>query len=201
MSKRDVADLACRILALCLVVVNAQVIVLAPVGFGMGVWELIRYQEFAHVAFGLICVAVPVAMLLWFVWFLWSRSYWIATKLVPDDANYGKWPHIRVRDLQAAAFSVVGLVALFTAVQALSRSVGHYIDASRRPGSNVEFADWLGMEGTLAALVNAALGLWLMLGSRSIVKMIRRLRGVQTATQPNEQLDVQSQPATARGDP
>lgn len=201
MSKRDVADLACRILALYLLIVNVEAIVLMPLQFGLGLWELVTQGQFAQIAFGGMCMAVPVAMLLAMIWFIWSRSYWIATKLVPDDANYGRWPHIRVGDLQTAAFSVVGLVAFLTSVRFLSQSVGHYIDASRRPASNMGFMDWLGMEGTLAALANGALGLWLLLGSRGIVQMLRRLRRTSADRGQDEPLNEPSEPVAARSEP
>jgi hypothetical protein len=200
MSKRDVADLACRILALWLLIINAHYIILLPVAFGGGLVDFLWYREFSTIAFGLMCSGVSIILLLWFIWFLWSRSYWIAAQLIPENANYGRWTHIRVLDLQTAAFSVVGLVALLNAVHSFSQSLGHYIDARRMGGTYAGLIDWLGMPETLAAIANSALGLWLILGSRGIVKMIRKLRGMGTPSEEGDAIEEPSRSDAAQGE-
>jgi hypothetical protein len=86
--------------------------------------------------------------------------------------------HVRVVDLQVAAFSTLGLLSLIYGVGYFCRSLGVYIDSRYSPvfGRQLSVISWLAMESTLASLAYAALGAWLVFGSRQIVRFIRRLR-------------------------
>jgi hypothetical protein len=109
---------------------------------------------------------------------LWTRAWWIAEKLVPEDAKYSRWPHLRIADLQVVAFSMVGLFTLVSGVQYFARSVGLYIGIlySEHYARRITFFEWLTMEDTVGSLAECVLGLWLVLGSRGLVRVIRRLR-------------------------
>jgi hypothetical protein len=99
--------------------------------------------------------------------------------MVPDDANYSRWPRIRMADLQVVAFSMVGLFTLVQNLAYVTRAVGIYLGSlySDSLGDyRVDFLEWLFLENTLASLVGCGIGLWLILGSRGLVRLIRRLR-------------------------
>lgn len=135
MSKREVAELACRILALWFLVANLHALVGMPVSFFAGVWSLVSREGFNEYGISLVIGSLLFAFIAFVVWFLWTRSAWIASKLVPDDATYSRWPHIRVADLQVAAFSTVGLFVLIRGLRYFVHTMGIYFDSVLRQDS------------------------------------------------------------------
>ena len=73
MSKREVAELACRILALTFLVLNLHWIVSIPATLGRGIWGLFQNS---HVdgALALLFVAISAGFIVLVIWFLWTRS-------------------------------------------------------------------------------------------------------------------------------
>jgi hypothetical protein len=126
----------------------------------------------------MLFISVATAFVLALVWFLWTRAWWIAEKMVPDDANYSRWPHLRVADLQVVGFSIVGLFSLVSSAQYFARSVGLYVGIlyAERSAHRITFFEWLTLEDTVGSLAGCIIGLWLVLGSRGLVRLIRRLR-------------------------
>jgi hypothetical protein len=182
MSKRDVAELTCRILALYYLVANLHSLIGMPLTLGMGGWSLIRHGGWDVMGIGLLFTALATGFVIVLVWFLWTRAWWIANKLVPDDANYSRWPRLRAADLQVVAFSTIGLITLVNSIRFFARSFGLYItmlNSDRFGERRMTFFEWLIMEDTLASLVGCVVGLWLVLGSRGLVRLIRRLRRPQ----------------------
>jgi hypothetical protein len=178
MTKRDVAELACRILALYYLVTNLHWFVSIPF-LSAGLREAQRGGSFAETGTVLLGAALGILFVLGVVWFLWTRSGWIAEKIVPNEANDSRWPHFRVADLQVVAFSMIGLMTLIDGVRYFSRSAGLYLSYlydSNHPAAYVSLRDWLLMEQTLPSLLSIVLGLWLILGSRGVVRLIRRLQ-------------------------
>lgn len=182
MTKREVAELACRILALYYLVANLHSFLGLPVTLGMSLWQVMRHGDWDITGMGILFVALATGLVLVLVWFLWTRAWWIAEKLVPDDANYSRWPRVRAAELQVVSFSMVGLFTLVSSVQFFARSVGLYIGmlyADHFEGRRMTFLEWLTLEDTIGSLAGCVLGLWLVLGSRGLVRMIRRLRRPQ----------------------
>jgi hypothetical protein len=179
MSKREVAELACRILALYYLVANLHSFLGLPITLGMGVWRVVQSGDWDVTGFAIVFTALATGFVIALVWFLWTRASWIAEKMVPHDANYSRWPHVRAADLQVVAFSMVGLFTLVNGFQSLARSFGLYIGVlnSEQYGERrITFLEWLTLEDTLGSLVGCILGIWLLLGSRGLVRLIRRLR-------------------------
>jgi hypothetical protein len=191
MTKREVSELACKILALYYLVANLHVFLSTPVSLGMTVWRAMRFGELDEAGIAMLFIAIATAFILLVVWFLWTRSWWIAKKMVPDDANYSRWPRFRVADVQVVAFSMVGLFTLVNGVQYLARSFGLYFGSlyADHYDRHMSFLEWVILDETLASIVGCALGLWLLLGSRGIVRLIRRFRRPEL-----EEVVVESQP-------
>jgi hypothetical protein len=179
MSKREVAELACRILALYYLVVNLHSFVTLPITLGMGVWNAIQFGGWDATGIGILFIGLGTGCIIALVWFLWTRAWWIAEKLVPHDANYSRWPRVRAQDMQVVAFSMVGLFTLVNSFQSLARSFGMYVgvlNSDEYGERRITFLEWLTLEGALGSLIGCILGLWLVLGSRGLVRLIRRLR-------------------------
>jgi hypothetical protein len=186
--------------ALTILLLSIFQIVVAPVQVLMGIWSLVRGGSGEGIGFSLLAASLSAVLHLAMVTFLWKRARWIATRLVPEDVAEGRLK-LRVTDLQVAAFSTVGVVFLLNSIWHLTRAVGRYLDVSRGDGLStfslggrkMTFGDWLLWEPTLEGLVTGGIAIWLMLGSRSIVGWMRRLRktGLRetTADEPTTDAD------------
>jgi hypothetical protein len=177
-SKREVAELACRILAITILALFAVQIIVVPVQVLIGISEIMRGNRTTSVGATLLGGSMSAVLHLAVVCFLWTRSGWIARQIVRDEDNASRWPHVRVVDLQVAALSTLGMLSLVYGVGYFCRSLGVYIDSRFSPmfGTQLSVISWLAMESTLASLAYAALGAWLVFGNRQIVRFIRRLR-------------------------
>jgi hypothetical protein len=74
---------------------------------------------------------------------------------------------------------MAGLFTLVSSVQYFARSIGLYVGIQY--GENygqrkIAFLEWLMLEDTIGSLAGCVLGLWLVFGSRALVRLIRRLR-------------------------
>jgi hypothetical protein len=177
-SKREVAELACRILGVTILALFTVEIIVVPVQVLIGISDIMRGNRTSSVGATLLGGSLSAVLHMAVVCFLWTRSGWIARQIVRDEDNASRWPHVRVVDLQVAAFSTLGLLSLIYGVGYFCRSLGVYIDSRYSPvfGRQLSVISWLAMESTLASLAYAALGAWLVFGSRQIVRFIRRLR-------------------------
>jgi hypothetical protein len=101
---------------------------------------------------------------------LWVAAVPLARRLFPPDA---KSPLLALEpaELQAVAFSVVGVTLLASSVRDIVWALAYFVES----GPNMP---WLNIvAGTAAATFTVLIGVWLLLGSRGIVGTIRRLRG------------------------
>jgi hypothetical protein len=144
-----------------------------------GIWSVFQTGDWAVTGFTVLFTALATGFVGALVWFLWTRAWWVAEKLVPDNASYSRWPHVRAVDLEVVAFSTVGLFALVNNIQSLARSFGLFIgvlNSDRFGERRITLMEWLTSEGALGSIAGCVLGLWLVVGSRGLVRLIRRLR-------------------------
>ncbi|MCU0878834.1 MAG: hypothetical protein MUF06_13710, partial [Pirellulaceae bacterium] len=98
MSTRELAELACRIIAVALLAFTLLEIamglasLLIPIGYA---WRSSREMEPVEVLFGTVIVGIPLALRLVPVWFLWTRAEWISRQMVPYAENRSRWPRLR----------------------------------------------------------------------------------------------------------
>jgi len=177
MSTREVAELASRILALTLLCFSIFEVVAVV---GMCLLSLERsihadsLGELSNLGVGLVVIGIPVALKLVVIWFLWTRADWVADKLVPQSGTYSRWPRVRAADMQVAAFSCVGLVFFCWGVRSLCGYVTVFLEMSRY--SNLTLGEFFRSDVFVAAIANVVIGIWLLLGSRGVVRFVRRLR-------------------------
>jgi hypothetical protein len=177
MSKREVAELACRILAVTILALSVFRIIVVPVQIVMGLYDVMRGYRSTGTGFTLLGGSVSAVLHLALVCFLWTRSDWIARKIVPQESGTDvRWPRFRVKDFQVAAFSTVGMVMFIYGVGYFCHSLGVWWRYGWLNAPPRTLSTWLSMDWTLASLAYMALGAWLIVGSRKIVRFIRLLR-------------------------
>jgi hypothetical protein len=196
-TSRDVAFLASRILALCLPAFGLSrtlvQVLFVVTDFVHGFQWQLRFSEL------LVMNLVMATCLLYLggLWLLWSHADWISRKLVPDSRQSNLWPRVRLKDLQVVVFSAIGLLFFASGLETmlevvLGARMLQFIDQyAMVPGRFVSAA-------TVSAIVKMVIGLVLMIGSRSIVRGIRRLRSLGTSDtdERQESIDGQKPPRT-----
>ncbi len=180
LTARDVAYLACRILAFCLLVQNISQLITAVTYLGSQVWEVIQGEIGGSRTIMITLMANYVFWYLGLIWLVWSNANWISRKIVPDERNAEIWPRVRLVDLQVAAFSVLGVYFFVSGMQrAFSIGVSiMQVLTYNYPDESV--LDWLLTGDSASMLVGIVGGLLLMFGSGGLVRLIRRIRGAGT---------------------
>lgn len=133
------------------------------------------------VAATFILTALPSTLLFASGIILWLYAGKLANYLVPDkepdkDPPSGD-PQIRVEDIQAAAFSLVGLFILVDAAPKLIQILLNIILFSKlQHAIPSEWVNITTITRIAELVIQLVLGFWLFFGSRGIVGLLRRLR-------------------------
>ncbi|MEW6276602.1 MAG: hypothetical protein AB1556_16015 [Bacillota bacterium] len=175
MTSKDIARLSCKLFSIY-TLINAikslNYFVVLPLqgksGTGM-------------IATTLILTALPSTLLFASGIILWLYAGKLANYLVPDKMPDKDPPsggsQIRVEDIQAVAFSVVGIFILVDAAPKLIQIVFNIILLSKLqhaiPGDWVNFTT---ITRIVELVIQLILGFWLFFGSRGIVGLLKRLR-------------------------
>jgi hypothetical protein len=157
---RDVAAIAFKIAAIFIAVFALRYLpeVLKNIG-GSG------EDDFARLA-SVFMFAAPAL----FGVILWVVALPLATRLFPSQSASALLS-IDAAELQAVAFSVVGLVLLVSSLDDIVWTLAYWTES----GPNIPWVNIVA--GTSAACLTVLVGVWLLLGSKGIVGAIRRLRG------------------------
>lgn len=119
-----------------------------------------------------IIFAAPMLLLFLFGGLLWFiaplLAFIISRSTVLEDDSAAS-----LLSIQTVAFSVVGLYMLADSLPALVRStIWHFTSDSHSMGASSPL-----IGDIIGSLVQIGLGLWLLLGSRGLVNLIRSMRG------------------------
>jgi len=134
-------------------------------------YAMSKPDHYIAMALNLVLAFVPTFVAI----FLWFFPLAVATKLIPDVGNASVQAPMGAEELEVVAYSVVGLWVLTAALpDALYWAVLYYrAKADPAMSPNLPPASIAAMLLTGGKLV---LGIWLMLGSRGLVGLIRRIR-------------------------
>ncbi len=188
MTKREIAVLACRTLAIVALInviqSSSRLLVLLfeafnPDKFGppnplIGPVPLSAMLALLYVS--------PLALLLIFAGFLWAQADFVATKIVGErDANMT--PIQINHDAQTLAFTILGVYVLTIALPRLSQLLVHAWNVGSQDATLRQ--DWTGFAPNLIyASVELALGLWLIFGARGLVSLLKNVRDVGKDADP-----------------
>lgn len=171
MANKDIARLSCKLFSIY-TLINAikslNYFVVLPLegksGTGM-------------IATTLILTALPSTLLFASGIILWLYADKLANYLVPDKDLPLEDPQIRVEDIQAAAFSVVGIFILVDAAPKLIQIVFNIILLSKlQHAIPSEWVNLTTITRIVELVIQLVLGFWLFFGSRGIVGLLKRLR-------------------------
>jgi hypothetical protein len=184
MSIRDTTKLACQILGLYTLI---QCIGSIPNGIGL----FVQMQSIKHDA-ALTAALEPMSImfgysgyfivLLFIGLFLLFRADPVARRLCRNTEMHEVQSHWTAEEIQAVAFSIIGLYILMTAIpdatrftiQILSKFIAYKdISPSIRGEGIINDAAW-GDIGWLAS--KTTVGLWLVLGARGLSRLATHLR-------------------------
>jgi len=169
MSKREIASLACKILALSVVVqgiirLGSMVTTLVARSIrGPGDWSVTVYG---------VCSSGFMGMLLLLLaWLIWAKSERLAVRMVGAEETPESGRSISQEEWINIAAGAVGILLLAVGVRSLVRSV---VWSCVAVGSGARTT--IDTPGIVAAVVEIALGGWLVVGSKRMVRRIWRLR-------------------------
>lgn len=175
MTRLEIAELACKILAVWIFAKAALSIgplltFLFTVVFGQ-----VPSGGFSSLAYSAM---IPLGELI-VGGLLWISSSALARQMVWDDPTPVVRTDLNREQWMSIAFSVVGIYAVWASSDALFRYVGRLFFIVRQFGA--DYANlWLELDshGNIVGLLGSlAFGLWLLFGSRGIVRIVQRVRG------------------------
>ncbi len=173
MTRREIAELACKLMALYLFVnglfsAEQLLVALLPtigeaVSFGFR-WH--RFAPFMTAGSYVAALFAPAAL-------LWWQTEYFARRMVVDDSDPVTAREWNAETLTSIGFVVIGMNAVIQALQLLLTLV---ISEARDYGS---IGSLMGSQWGVSFAIHvchAILGIWLMLGSRGLSRVIMRMR-------------------------
>ena len=168
-SGRSWAALLCKVLAIYVLIkaINyTSIICVLPVSFShAGTWEMLS---------NVLSFLVPFVLLAVLGAFLWVRAEYMSRRMVGAHSEDVK--AVGAEDVQAITFSAVGVLALSDALPKLAQQLYSVIAMHQAQMQSVEGMYIPTMSGIVGSVVKLIIGLWLLLGSRGIVHLLRSLR-------------------------
>jgi hypothetical protein len=182
MNRREIAALACKILALWLLTQAATLLVTTVVAIvtlasvliaGQGRWNEAGLSALLGVLFGAGPTLVTAGIGVW----LWKKANSMASRMVSDDPAPVASAQATREDLLGVAYSAMGMFILASSLPELGKTIAQLLVArglglqSYQMWQNPtwQFRFWGGLS-------QIAIGLWLLLGSRGIVRALRKLQ-------------------------
>ena len=169
MTKREVAVLACKILGVYFFIVSlsgfAFTVSMVFANFSRGTED-----SMSNVRFVGLVGPIPVIVLSILLWFLADR---IAGRMVSGTEGSTEVSKLTAADIQAIAFSVVGMLVLTRFFPQLAQLIVNLSILDRYDHAPMD-AMTKGRIGGL--IVQLAIGLWLLLGSRGLVGFLKTVR-------------------------
>ena len=176
MTRREIAALVCKVLALWMFALgvlhgtSAVVLAIATVG-RLFIDEYAQWRWRAMFAYtGVPAVCQLVAGIV-----LWKMSGQLAGHMVSDDATPVTREDINAESVMSIAFATVGVFLLVPVLGDLARSLVGLVRG------DYTLSDWASARwhpNLWSSIVVLAFAVWLILGSRGIVKVIHRCRTV-----------------------
>lgn len=170
------AALFCKVLAIYILVgciKYLSVIVAMPVSaMGVELWQMI--------ILGLSYLA-PFVLELALAWFLWARAGYLSEKMAGSEVGISEENQADMEALQVMVFSAAGVLVLSDALPDLVRQLYSLIVMQHIKFSGAGWNHVSTIANTAGAVVKLAMGLWLLLGSRGIVRLLGYLRKVGVA--------------------
>jgi hypothetical protein len=158
MTKREAATAACKVLAITFFIMRAPTVITQIVLGGPPV--------LFNVASAIAVVLVPLA--------LWLLSDRLSRAMISTDGPLTQDPSHARTEWYSLAVMVLGFIVLFRAIPDLSYMVTY---ASRQLFPNVYGANdqWYVLHNFwITAPIYIIVGLWLILGSRGLVEMLKK---------------------------
>lgn len=187
MTKHDWAVLACKVLALWALLkgvvwgASDLLSLVALICIGL-VQDSSDFEWFSFL--WMLPTAVPAVASLVLAWVLWTKADRVAVRMMGPEAGPSETPPLEYEGLLSAAVATVGVVLVFLAIPRLIGTIVWAIYCSF-PENNVSYDGW---RVVAISLTQIFLGLWLTVGTKQVVRLLRRLRtfGVRTAEGPPE---------------
>lgn len=174
MTKREIASLACKILAVYALLQIPQYLQGLYFFLSRFFIEELRDDNIHTFLWNLSATFVPVLLYLVAGILLWRRSNALASRMVSDEQTEGDQCRLPGREFMAIAFSVVGLVVLIHAIPRIAHILSYL---AFQPLPDFESRWTASIIAELTALgVQVILGAVLFMGGRALSQLVMRIR-------------------------
>lgn len=173
MSEKSIAKIACRVIAIYIMIKGIEYIScffsmsLQPY-FGQGIDKNMMLQM-------ILGSILPSVILIILGIILWVKATKISDYMIDDDVEANK-TNINVNELQSAAFSVVGLMILIKLIPEISNLIPRlaYFTGEYIPKETIV---WLEIKiSIIGMIIKLIIGLLLLFKSRGLVGFIKKLQ-------------------------
>lgn len=176
MTKREVAALICRVFSLWVVL---QILpLLGPsMNMLMSAWAE-GPGRFAYAQLGLplyIVLAIGMAII------LWGKAHWFAVRMTADFEAGRSTPSSsssNIEEIQRVVFSGIGLLVLTGALPRGLKILLLALNALRFSGASAPLLFASLAPDTGGWLLEMVIGMWLLLDSRHVVRIVKRLQNL-----------------------
>ena len=174
MTKKEIAKLACKLLGL-------YALLMGLTTFGSNLGWLFGGLSSDRPVFGFL---IPSVIFTAYGLFLWFGAAFLSGLMISDENNKEGKSKMVAAEMQAIAFSVLGLWIL---AQGLINAADYAMFLWL-----IDYLPWTGEEGfggalremkkgrIVLVLVKIGIGIWLLFGARGLVGIVNRMRGVGT---------------------
>lgn len=124
-----------------------------------------------------IAGVMPFIFLLILGFFLWNRAGYLAERMLPVEESVSGGSVATGGEIEAIAFSAVGIYLLSNALPRLVEVVsGIIVFYSGQYPPSYEYFNYSSISSLAGLTVKMTMGFWLILGSRGIVRLVGKLR-------------------------
>lgn len=165
MNKEQLVGLGVRLFAVFIVVYTLRYAT-SLIGFAM-----MDPPDYIAASFILLIGFSPVLIAI----LLWRFPLTVASKLIPKIKTSEKPRPLGEMELQVVAFSILGLWVLASAIPHIFYWITYVYRIKNVGFGNIELTPQ-NIGGIVSTVVELVLGVWLLLGAKGLVGIIRRLR-------------------------
>ncbi len=175
LTRLEIAELACKILAVWILAHAALSITPLLLFLGAAAFQLNPGEAFTPCA---VMGAVPLGELIVGV-LLWRNAKAIGRRMVRDQSMPVTRIDLDTEHLMTIAFAVIGIYAVWASSAGVLQKAAEAFYMSQMQGiaSAAFWADMRWNASLIGTLGSLAFGVWLVFGSRGIVRFVRRIPG------------------------
>jgi len=176
MSKREIASLVCKVLALWLLVQGVLSMASILLTIMKTIESISMGSDWGYALGGPCAIGFVGAAFLVLGWIVWAKADSLAVRMVGDDETPVTGTNISKEGWITIAVVALGLFLFVSGVCDLVRSVAYGFMRSRAIQGSLYDSLINDIHSIAAVIVQIVLAVWMMVGSKGIIRLICKFR-------------------------